>query len=50
MYTVIKVLQKYLGGENMANTTFVNIGEQRFDRIRERKSFYIDKTVFIREW
>ncbi|MDE6054747.1 MAG: AAA family ATPase, partial [Lachnospiraceae bacterium] len=29
---------------------FVNIGVQRFDRIREQKAFYIDKTDFIREW
>ena len=28
----------------------VNIGVQRFDRIREQKAFYIDKTDFIREW
>lgn len=30
--------------------TIVNIGEQRFDEIRERNSFYIDKTGFIKEW
>lgn len=34
----------------MQNRVFVNIGEQRFDRIRERNSFYIDKTGFIKEW
>jgi len=28
----------------------VNIGVQRFDRIREQGAFYIDKTDFIREW
>ncbi|MDE7477565.1 MAG: ATP-binding protein [Lachnospiraceae bacterium] len=34
----------------MESNTLVNIGEQRFDMIRERNSFYIDKTDFIREW
>ena len=34
----------------MERNTFVNIGIQRFDRIREQNSFYIDKTDFIREW
>ncbi len=34
----------------MDNNGFVNIGVQRFDRIREQKAFYIDKTDFIREW
>ncbi len=28
----------------------VNIGIQRFDKLREQGSFYIDKTDFIREW
>lgn len=28
----------------------VNLGAQRFDRIREEHSFYIDKTGMIREW
>lgn len=28
----------------------VNIGAQRFDRIREEHSFYIDKTGLIKEW
>lgn len=28
----------------------VNIGEQRFERIREQNAFYVDKTDFIREW
>ena len=28
----------------------VNIGVQRFDRIREQHSFYIDKTGLIKEW
>ncbi len=28
----------------------VNLGEQRFDRLREEKKLYIDKTDFIREW
>ena len=30
--------------------TMVNLGEQRFDRIREENRFYIDKTDFIKEW
>ena len=34
----------------MENNTFVNIGAQYFDRIREEHSFYIDKTGFIKEW
>lgn len=34
----------------MENNTFVNIGVQRFDRIREQRSFYIDKTEFIKAW
>ena len=28
----------------------VNIGVQRFDKLRKQGSFYIDKTDFIREW
>ena len=28
----------------------VSIGNQRFDSIRQEKSFYIDKTAFIKEW
>lgn len=28
----------------------VNLGAQRFDRIREEQSFYIDKTGLIKEW
>ena len=28
----------------------VNIGIQRFDKLRQQGSFYIDKTDFIREW
>lgn len=34
----------------MAGNTLVNIGVQRFDKIREQGKFYIDKTNFIREW
>lgn len=34
----------------MTGDVFVNIGEQRFDEMRGRNSFYIDKTDFIREW
>lgn len=34
----------------MNSMTKVNIGEQRFDRLREENSFYIDKTAFIKEW
>lgn len=34
----------------MAHKTIVNIGEQRFERIREQNTFYIDKTDFIKEW
>ena len=28
----------------------VNIGIQRFDKLRKQGAFYIDKTDFIREW
>ncbi|MDE7207303.1 MAG: AAA family ATPase, partial [Lachnospiraceae bacterium] len=34
----------------MESRVLVNIGVQRFDRIREQNAFYIDKTDFIREW
>lgn len=34
----------------MEGKVLVNIGVQRFDRIREQNAFYIDKTDFIREW
>lgn len=34
----------------MDRNILVNIGVQRFDRIREQKAFYIDKTDFIKEW
>ena len=34
----------------MGRNIIVNIGAQRFDRMREQKAFYIDKTDFIREW
>ena len=37
-------------GVDMDRNTTVNLGEQRFDRIREENRFYIDKTDFIREW
>ena len=34
----------------MNRNILVNLGEQRFDRLREEKKLYIDKTDFIREW
>jgi len=34
----------------MHRGVLVNIGIQRFDKLREQGSFYIDKTDFIREW
>ncbi|MDE6622676.1 MAG: AAA family ATPase [Lachnospiraceae bacterium] len=34
----------------MDSNVLVNIGVQRFDRMREQKAFYIDKMDFIREW
>ncbi len=37
-------------GARMNRNTVINIGGQRFDRLREQKAFYIDKTEFIREW
>lgn len=34
----------------MDNRPVVNIGEQRFYRLREENRFYIDKTSFLMEW
>lgn len=34
----------------MEKKILVNVGEQRFDKMREEKKLYIDKTDFIREW
>ena len=34
----------------MGGRAIVNIGAQRFDKLREEGRFYIDKTDFIREW
>lgn len=34
----------------MDSNTIVNIGAQRFDRLREQDFLYIDKTRFIKEW
>lgn len=34
----------------MDKKILVNVGEQRFDKLREEKKLYIDKTDFIREW
>ncbi len=34
----------------MTGKTIINIGAQRFDKIREQGAFYIDKTRFIKEW
>lgn len=34
----------------MDNNTLINIGIQRFDKLREENRFYVDKTDFIREW
>lgn len=28
----------------------VSIGNQSFESIREKDNFYVDKTLFIREW
>ena len=49
MYNDNKVIDLF-GGESMERNHLVNIGEQRFEKIRERKAFYIDKSNFIREW
>ena len=48
MYTVSR-LSLLTGGVIMEGKILVNVGVQRFDRIREQKAFYIDKTDFIRE-
>lgn len=34
----------------MENKPNVNIGEQRFEKVREQQAFYIDKTDLIKEW
>ena len=34
----------------MDSNVTINIGIQRFDRMREQDVFYIDKTAFIKEW
>lgn len=39
-----------LGGVDMNRKPVVNIGVQRFDKLRKQGAFYIDKTEFIREW
>ncbi len=49
MYNDNKVIDLFRD-ESMGRNNFVNIGEQRFEKIRERKAFYIDKSDFIREW
>ena len=49
MYTVSRLIS-LLRGVIMESKILVNVGVQRFDRIREQKAFYIDKTDFIREW
>jgi hypothetical protein len=49
VYNDNKVIDLF-GGESMERNHLVNIGEQRFEKIRERKAFYIDKSNFIREW
>ena len=38
------------GGQDMNKKPVVNIGIQRFDKLRKQGSFYVDKTDFIREW
>ena len=40
----------FAGGADMKKKPVVNIGVQRFDKLRKQGSFYIDKTDFIREW
>ena len=49
MYNVNEVID-LVGGESMGRNILVNVGEQRFDRLREERKLYIDKTDFIREW
>lgn len=49
VYNVNRVIA-LLGGESVGSNILVSIGEQRFEKIRERKAFYIDKSDFIREW
>lgn len=34
----------------MQSKVLVNIGVQRFDRIREQNAFYIDKTSMAKGW
>ena len=47
---ILKLWKVTQGGAGMDSRVRVNIGAQRFDRLREQKAFYIDKTHFIKEW
>ena len=38
------------GGVDVGCNTVVNLGAQRYDRLREQGAFYVDKTAFIKEW
>ena len=49
MYDVNEVIDM-VGGESMGRNSWVNVGEQLFDILREERKLYIDKTDFIREW
>jgi len=42
VYNVNNVID-LAGGESMGRNILVNVGEQRFDRLREERKLYIDK-------
>ena len=42
------IVKQEKGSEHMART--VGIGTQSFETVREKNTFYVDKTSFIKEW
>ena len=46
---ILQCFRKWRGSYMNCDVT-IDIGVQSFEKIRERNSFYIDKTEFIREW
>jgi len=44
-YTMVRLV---LGGDGMART--VGIGKQNFEKIINNNNFYVDKTLFLKEW
>ena len=44
-YTLVRFV---LGGYGMART--VGIGKQNYEKVIVNNNFYVDKTLFIKEW